>query len=473
MTRDTLQRFTKAVLLVFVALAIGNGCREDPSANTVSIGSSRSAGLVGQTGTVFDLTAKAGSISTPDGGSIPTWGYAFGDGPMQYPGPSLIVNQGQEITVNLSNELSVPVSILFPGQRVTATFGVDGALAREALPGQSVTYTFQATKPGTFTYYSGTQPELQVEMGLVGALVVRPNLGPGYAYNHPSSAFDTEFLFLLTEMDPVIHQLAAAGDFDAIDFSARWPVYWFLNGRAAPDTMLPDAVGWLPNQPYSCMPHMHPGERLLMRVINAGSDLHPFHHHGNHARVIATNGQLLESAPGAGPDLSHEVFTIQAVPGETVDAIFQWTGQELGWDIYGDPSDYPHACNDGNSDNFDDITSEYCPDHGKPIPVTLPHQQQLTFGGFYSGSPYLGVPGLLPPGEGGNNPGAAFQFMWHSHTEREMTNNDIFPGGMMTMLMIESPSMTMSGSNMAMSASGTAASSSSPATSHSGTAMSH
>ena len=24
--------------------------------------------------------------------------------------------------------------------------------------------------------------------------------------------------------------------------------------------------------------------------------------------------------------------------------------------------------------------------------------------------------------------------MWHSHTEKEMTNNDIFPGGMMTML---------------------------------------
>ena len=47
--------------------------------------------------------------------------------------------------------------------------------------------------------------------------------------------------------------------------------------------------------------------------------------------------------------------------------------------------------------------------------------------------------GLLPPGEGGNNPDAVFPFMWHSHTEREMTNGDIFPGGMMTMLMVESP----------------------------------
>ena len=27
--------------------------------------------------------------------------------------------------------------------------------------------------------------------------------------------------------------------------------------------------------------------------------------------------------------------------------------------------------------------------------------------------------------------------MWHSHNELEIVNNDIFPGGMMTMLLIE------------------------------------
>jgi hypothetical protein len=237
----------------------------------------------------------------------------------------------------------------------------------------------------------------------------------------------------------VIHELAADGDLGAIDFNARSPVYWFINGRAAPDTMLADNVGWLPNQPYGCNPHMMPGERLLMRVVNAGHDLHPFHHHGNHARIIAANATLLESQAGAGPDLSHEVFTIQSVPGETTDAIFEWTGERLGWDIYGDPAERPHTCSDLDANTFDDTTKEYCPDHGKPFPVNLPQHIQSTFGGFYSGSPHLGVLGLLPPGEGGNNPDAVFPFMWHSHTEREMTNGDIFPGGMMTMLMVESP----------------------------------
>ena len=29
--------------------------------------------------------------------------------------------------------------------------------------------------------------------------------------------------------------------------------------------------------------------------------------------------------------------------------------------------------------------------------------------------------------------------MWHSHNEKEITTDDIFPGGMMTMLVIEAP----------------------------------
>jgi len=173
----------------------------------------------------------------------------------------------------------------------------------------------------------------------------------------------------------------------------------------------------------------HPGDRLLMRVIGGGRDLHPFHHHGNHSRVIAKDGRLLESSPGAGADLSHEVFTIQSVPGETVDAIFTWTGEGLGWDVYG------HAPGDMME------PGEYGPDHGKPFPVTLPEPQDSTYGAMYPGTPFLGKSALLPPLQGGLNPSASYGFMWHSHTEKELTNFDIFPGGLMTMLMVMPPMM--------------------------------
>ena len=410
----------------------------------------------GITGTAFNLTATTGHISTPDGGSYLVWGFANGAALAQYPGPTLIVNQGATVQVKLTNSLTVAgggtppnVSIVFPGQEVTVLptdLGVPGILTNEAAPGRTVTYQFTATNPGTYTYYSGTDSALQVEMGLMGALIVRPTTGANYAYNSQATQFDQETLFLLSEMDPRIHQavenFGPAGVVATEYLANYFPVLWFINGRAAPDTMAEHMAPWLPYQPYNCMPMMHPGEKLLMRVIGGGRDLHPFHHHGNHARVIARDGRLLESAPNMGPDLSYEVFTIQSQPGSTIDAIFQWTGKGLGWDIYGSPvagPQFAHECMDTNGDDFDDMTHEYCPDHYKPFPVNLPTNLELTFGGFWTGSPYLGLVESLPPGEGGLNPNGGYVFMWHSHTEKEMVNFDIFPGGMMTMLIVEPP----------------------------------
>jgi hypothetical protein len=86
------------------------------------------------------------------------------------------------------------------------------------------------------------------------------------------------------------------------------------------------------------------------------------------------------------------------------------------------------------------VTKEWCADHGKPFPVILPSAQDVTFGQFWGGSPFLGALGALPPGEGGFNPWGGFFFMQHSHNEKELTNNNIFPGGMATFLVVISPS---------------------------------
>jgi FtsP/CotA-like multicopper oxidase with cupredoxin domain len=429
------------------------------------------AGIPGVEGTLFPLTAREGYISVADGGSIYSWGYSLSSAAsMQLPGPTLIVTAGETVTVTLNNALPAAagnVSIVFPGHEVSSSGGVPGALTQEALPGGSVAYTFTAGEPGTYQYHSGTRTDLQVEMGLYGALIVRPTpaavtaaacISGQPAYAHAATCYDREYLFLLSEVDLDVHraaelQVAGPGPID-IGTGSFHSEYWLLNGRAAPDTMAAAGTDILPTQPYSAMTRMHPGERLLMRVIGAGREMHPFHHHGNHARVLARDGRLLlsESDPTklAGPLL----FTIPAVPGGTTDAIFEWTGKELGWDMYGHTTGDGSACVDGDSDGYDDpdglpVTDpiagiynndwEWCADHDKPIPVELPDLSSLAFGGFYSGSPFLGALGSLPPGEGGLNPDAGFSYMWHSHTEREMVNNDVFPGGMMTMLIVEAP----------------------------------
>ncbi len=217
-----------------------------------------------------------------------------------------------------------------------------------------MTYTFTASRPGTFLYNSASRPDLQVEMGLAGAMIVRPATSPAtrrttmrrrrdrdQAGNPAGSQYEQEYLFFLSEMDSEIHDLVEQQGVQAVDDSGRlgyyFPNYWFINGRNAPDTMAEAGVPRLPTQPYGALTRTHPGDRVLMRVVGGGHDMHPFHHHGQHARVIAVDGFPLADRPPRARtfDLSHEVFTIQSLPGQTVDAILRWTGKGLGWDIYG------------------------------------------------------------------------------------------------------------------------------------------
>lgn len=411
---------------------------------------SANAVIPGITGPDYNLETGPASFSTPDADSLFVWLYndATGGTPGQYPGPTLIVTQGQTVTVSLTNNLNAPTSIVFPGQgQVTATGGSPGLLTSEAAAnGGNVTYSFEAGNPGTYIYHSGTNPELQIEMGLVGALIVRP---AGFdqdadrtAYGTPDTAYDHEYLFLLSEMDPFIHDLVDFyGSGDLVDNTEAYPVFWFINGRNGVDTLSPDNVPWQPNQPYSSLARTRPGETVLLRIIGGGRNQHAFHPHGNHSQIVARDGRLLSNNGGTSANLAVADFTISPTPGGTVDALFNWTSKGLGWDIYGDPGDplFAHDCNGAPPDNIDPDTGEDCNYHGTEIPVTLPGLQDLAFGGWYSGSPFLGQFGQLPPGEGGLNLNGGIFFMWHSHNEKELTNFDIFPGGMLTFVIIEPP----------------------------------
>src|SRR5467141_4054498 len=104
------------------------------------------AAAPGITGPTFNLTAQAAYLNQPDGAQVYSWGYGCTGAPsgfapaavigavcptMQVPGPTLIVTEGQTVTVNLTNNLPTAAgntSILFPGFQVTASGGVPGLL---------------------------------------------------------------------------------------------------------------------------------------------------------------------------------------------------------------------------------------------------------------------------------------------------------------------------------------------------------
>ena len=165
-----------------------------------------STGLDPSMPSTFSLTAQDSYLNQPDGQAVYSWGYGCASGfsptflpkaitapvsgcpTMQVPGPTLIVTEGQTVKITLTNKLPAAAgntSILFPGFNVCAATlsagactgtpsGVTGLLTQEAAPGGNVTYTFVASAPGTHAYYSGTQGDLQVEMGLYGAIIVLP-----------------------------------------------------------------------------------------------------------------------------------------------------------------------------------------------------------------------------------------------------------------------------------------------------------
>jgi FtsP/CotA-like multicopper oxidase with cupredoxin domain len=260
------------------------------------------------------------------------------------------------------------------------------------------------------------------------------------------------------------------------------PAYFMINGRSMPDDMDPNYAPQYPHQPYNGNPHMHPGELVLLRIIGQGRWQHPFHEHGNHVRVLARDGNLILSSQNpTDPNLAGPLlFTTTTTPGQTIDGIFYWTGKGLNWDPYGhnEASGSTLACSpDANGYNtggtaFQAINYfEWCQDHNKPLqatpvgdvagggPATLPDPTIFANGAWFGGSPYLGpdatvravgTTGTTPPsGTVANSPSdeAAFAFMWHSHNEREITTNNIFPGGMLMMMLVDSREFVINESN--------------------------
>jgi FtsP/CotA-like multicopper oxidase with cupredoxin domain len=419
------------------------------------------AAAPGITGPTFNLTAATAYLTQPDGQALYSWGYGCNGSPsgyapfdgfcnsMQVPGPTLIVTDGDVVTVNLTNNLPPAAgntSILFPGFAVTATGGADGLVTKEAIPGGSVTYTFTATGPGTRSYYSGTQSDLQIEMGMFGAIIVLPKTGdtpaactaglpltnPGAnrtaqlqwhesdfrlakaAYANAQTCYDREYLFQFSEMDPVIHQQAQeqvqqcgtkSGCTLHVAMEPYHPAYFMINGRSMPDDMDSNYAVEYPHQPYNGNPHMHPGEMVLLRIIGQGRWQHPFHEHANHVRVLARDGNLIltpDAQALAGPAL----FTTTTTPGQAMDGIFYYTGRGLNWDMYGHKGTALTCTPDANGYNTSAPTAinyfEWCQDHDKPLqttpfgdvasngPVTLPDPNILTNGAWFGGSPYLG-----------------------------------------------------------------------------------
>lgn len=259
------------------------------------------------------LRADVTTNIMPDGRAVVMWGFAqdsgaaVEDGVVTIPGPTITLGSGsQDLLIHLTNKLAEPVSIVIPGQLAALGDPVrnpDGrvrSFTHEAPSGGTADFAWSNLTAGTYLYHSGSHPAIQVQMGLYGAM--KRDAAVGQAY--PGVAYTNDVTLVFSEIDPVLHDAVATGNYgpglavsSTVDYQ---PKYFLINGM-----------------PYTNgLPHIaagRAGERILLRILNAGLQL----------RAPVLNGEQLQLVAEDGNKLPYprQTYTMPLPPQTTIDAI--------------------------------------------------------------------------------------------------------------------------------------------------------
>lgn len=178
----------------------------------------------------FNLFSEMdGVLQLEDGSTTNFWGYGYqgqgGVGEMTLPAPLLVVNQGDVVNVNFYNPS--------PESHTIHWHGLDVDQANDGVPstsffvttGEEVTYSFNATHPGTYLYHCHVTTTIHLTMGMYGMFVVE------YSDNQlfeDGPLFDNEYFFLTSDIE-----VSSNDDpIGAYPFHEIYPDYFMVNGKS-------------------------------------------------------------------------------------------------------------------------------------------------------------------------------------------------------------------------------------------------
>ncbi|MDQ2637298.1 MAG: multicopper oxidase family protein [Actinomycetota bacterium] len=266
------------VLSAGVAAGVAGAC----SSRTADPASAQEAA----TTPAFDITFAPIETDVDLGGvTVRTW--AYGD---RLPGPEIRLRKGERMRAQLTNKLPAPTTIHWHGLAIGNDMDGVPVLTQPAVPpGEDFTYEFVVPDAGSYWYHSheGTQ----LDRGLYGPLIIEdPADGADY---------DDELVVVLDDWvdgtgrtpDQVLAELKKAGmpampELPDAGITPSTPLgddggdvtypYYLVNGRVTTDPQVVD---------------YRAGQRIRLRVINAGSDTAFQVGVPNHRlHVIATDG---------------------------------------------------------------------------------------------------------------------------------------------------------------------------------------
>jgi manganese oxidase len=193
-----------------------------------------------------------------------------------WPGPRIDVVEGDRIKAIFTNNLDESTGIHFHGQKLPNRMdGVPHITQDPIQPGDSFTYEFTARTVGSHMYHSHHNATDQVGRGLLGAFIVHPR--------NESQRVERKYG---VSQDIVWISNDSLGGFT-------------INGRGFPATAPIVATV---------------GEKILIRFMNEGVMMHPWHLHGMPMRVVARDGYELGSA-------AFTCDTLGVNPGERWDVV--------------------------------------------------------------------------------------------------------------------------------------------------------
>jgi FtsP/CotA-like multicopper oxidase with cupredoxin domain/Cu/Ag efflux protein CusF len=245
--------------------------------------------------------------------------------PARLPSPTIRVEVGDRVRIHLHNTHYLPHTIHLHGTiHPNAVDGVPEFTQRPVMPGETFTYEFVATQPGTFWYHCHVQPDVHVLMGLAGMLIIEPNrphnnfrhliVGAGriddLARAEREQGFTGEYSLVYMDMDDRLNAIPASTkdprEIEArmhreYDSTQRQPDIFLLNGRSFPFTLRDTPI------------RVRPNERVRLRILNAGARTLHLHLHGHHPRLLALDGYDVPPAMR----YARDVFTVG--PAQRVD----------------------------------------------------------------------------------------------------------------------------------------------------------
>ncbi|MBD8071289.1 multicopper oxidase family protein [Bacillus sp. PS06] len=271
------------------------------------------------TGNEINIVAKEVSHQINNEVTINAWTFNG-----SVPGSQIRVKEGEKVKIHLKNELSDPVTIHWHGIPLPNEMdGIPGVTQNAVQPGETFTYEFIATHPGTYMYHTHQEAVNQMDKGLYGSFIVEPK----------EATYDRDFTLMLDEwisnsedaesmsggMDGMDHSNMSS-DMDGMDHNEMgssdsedqehsegmghdMSIYdiFTINGKSG------DAI-----EPLK----VKEGETVRLRLANVGYMSHNMHLHGHEFKVVAIDGQELNE-----PEVIKDQL-ISIAPGERYDIEF-------------------------------------------------------------------------------------------------------------------------------------------------------